>query len=98
MRTAAAAFLALAFALPATARGMGSSQVAALQVALSAKGLYAGTIDGVSGPETAAAVRRFQKQVGLPPDGVAGLRTRQKLGRHGVPELGGRELRLGTAG
>src|SRR5919204_6530358 len=98
MRSAAAATVLAALAFPGVARAVGSSQVAALQVALSARGLYAGTIDGVAGPATSQAVRRFQRRVGLAPDGVAGPATRRKLGRHGLPELGRRQLRLGAVG
>jgi murein DD-endopeptidase MepM/ murein hydrolase activator NlpD len=98
MRTAVAGLCIAAFAFPASAGAVGSSRVAALQVALSAKGLYTGTIDGIAGPATTAAVRRFQKRTGLTPDGVLGPATRRKLGRHGLPELGQRQLNLGAVG
>jgi murein DD-endopeptidase MepM/ murein hydrolase activator NlpD len=99
MRKAATAALVLAaLALPGLASAAGSSEVAALQVALSARGLYAGTIDGVTGPATTTAVKRFQKHAGLTPDGVAGPATRRKLGRHGLPELGRRPLAVGAVG
>jgi peptidoglycan hydrolase-like protein with peptidoglycan-binding domain len=74
------------------AAGAGHSPVAALQVGLSARGLYAGTIDGVAGPRTTAAVRAFQQRVHLPVDGVAGPRTRAALGRYGRYALGSRPL------
>jgi peptidoglycan hydrolase-like protein with peptidoglycan-binding domain len=100
MRSAVVALCiaSLALAAPSAARAVGSSEVAALQVALSAKGLYAGTIDGVAGPATSEAVRRFQQHAGLRPDGVVGLATRRRLGRHGLPELGRRQLRVGAVG
>ena len=98
MRTAAAALVVAALAVPGPARAIGSSEVAALQVALSAKGLYRGAIDGVAGPATTSAVRTFQRRAGLRPDGVLGPATRRKLGRHGLPELGRRQLRLGAVG
>ena len=47
----------VALAFPAGAAGAGDAAVAALQVALSARGLYPGPIDGVAGPETERAVR-----------------------------------------
>jgi peptidoglycan hydrolase-like protein with peptidoglycan-binding domain len=72
--------------------GVGESRVAALQVGLSARGLYAGTIDGLAGPSTAAAVRSFQRRAHLQVDGIAGPRTRAALGRYGRHTLGSRSL------
>jgi peptidoglycan hydrolase-like protein with peptidoglycan-binding domain len=89
-RASLVAALALAFAGPAA--GAGRSPIAALQVGLSARGLYAGTIDGVAGPTTAAAVRAFQRRARLPVDGVAGPRTRAALGRYSRHTLGSRPL------
>ena len=60
--------------------------------ALRARGFYAGSVDGVAGPATSAAVRRLQRRRGLPADGVAGPRTRRALGRRGRPRLGSRPL------
>jgi len=88
----------LAFALPAAAAAAGSPDVAALQVALHARGTYAGTVDGVLGPGTRAGVVRFQRRAGLAPDGIAGPQTRRALGRLGRPPLGSRPLRLGAVG
>lgn len=81
---------------PAAARGR--SRVAALQVALSAHGCYAGTIDGFYGKWTKRGVRRFQRQRGLAVDGIAGPQTRRALGRLGRPVLGTRMLRRGRVG
>jgi murein DD-endopeptidase MepM/ murein hydrolase activator NlpD len=89
---------AAALVLPAATFAAGSADVAALQVALRAKGAYAGTVDGVPGPSTTNAVVRFQKRVGLAADGVAGPRTRRALGRLGAPLLGSRTLRLNAVG
>jgi murein DD-endopeptidase MepM/ murein hydrolase activator NlpD len=92
----AAAFLVgLVLASPATAR---SKNVAALQVALQARGLYAGTIDGVHGPATTAAVRRFQRRAHIAVDGVAGPRTRRALGRYARHRFGSRLLHSGASG
>jgi murein DD-endopeptidase MepM/ murein hydrolase activator NlpD len=92
------AVIAVALVLPASALAMGSPRVAALQVALRAHGTYHGTIDGVRGPRTTLAVRRFQRRAGLTADGVAGRRTRRALGRLGRPRLGARVLRTGRVG
>jgi murein DD-endopeptidase MepM/ murein hydrolase activator NlpD len=99
MARIAAAILLGALALiapPASARV--SSNVAALQVALRAERLYGGTVDGVAGPGTRAAVRRLQARRGLAVDGVAGPRTRRALGRRGRPRLGSRALAAGARG
>jgi len=84
--------------LAAPAASAQSADVAALQVALRAKGLYLPTVDGVRGPQTAEAVRRFQAREGLPADGIAGPATRRALGRRGRPRLGTRALVAGARG
>jgi murein DD-endopeptidase MepM/ murein hydrolase activator NlpD len=70
-----------------------NADVAALQVALWAKGIYRGDVDGLPGPGTAAAVRAFQRRAGLAADGLAGPRTRRALGRHGRHPYATRPLR-----
>jgi Peptidase family M23/Putative peptidoglycan binding domain len=92
--------LALLTALLTTsaAFGMGKPSVAALQVALRARGTYLGTIDGVRGPRTKAAVAAFQRRAGLAADGVVGPRTRAALGRRGHPRLGTRDITFGNVG
>jgi len=92
---AATALLALGLAPVAQAR---SANVAALQVALKAVGLYDGSIDGIRGSGTRRAVRRFQRRHRLAPDGVAGPVTRRALGRRGRPRLGSRAMRRGQRG
>ena len=87
---------ALLFAPPAA--GSGDAGIAALQVALHARGLYAGTIDGLRGPGTTAAVKRFQRRAGLAVDGIAGPRTRRALGHYGRHLLGSRPLARGATG
>src|ERR671925_1046269 len=82
--------LTIAFAAPAGA--VTNPQVPGLQVALRAKGFYRGPIDGIAGPMTARAVRRFQRRAGIVVDGVAGPITRRKLGRLGRPLFGARLL------
>jgi peptidoglycan hydrolase-like protein with peptidoglycan-binding domain len=51
----------------------------ALQHGLAEVGCYPGPIDGVVGPSTVAAIKNFQKAVGLTPDGVYGAKTQQHL-------------------
>jgi murein DD-endopeptidase MepM/ murein hydrolase activator NlpD len=87
-----------AAALAAPAAHAARADVAALQVALRAKGLYTGTIDGVRGPMTSDAVRRLQARRGLVIDGIPGPATRKALGRRGKPPLGSRTLRAGARG
>ena len=73
-------------------------QIAGLQVALRAYGLYLQPVDGVAGPATAAATRAFQRRMGLTPDGLAGPRTRAALGPLGHPLFGRRHLVRGRFG
>ncbi|MEA2166945.1 MAG: hypothetical protein QOF76_245 [Solirubrobacteraceae bacterium] len=87
----------LAIAAPA-ASGRVSGSVAALQVALGATGDYHGDVDGIAGPGTVGAVRRFQARHGLAVDGVAGRATHRKLGRRGRPGWGSRVITLGDRG
>jgi murein DD-endopeptidase MepM/ murein hydrolase activator NlpD len=82
----------------ASAHAAGNADVAALQVALRATGYYAGSVDGVNGPGTRAAVSRFQGRHGLAADGVAGAATKSALGRRGRPVYGSRTLSRGASG
>src|SRR5919197_1151283 len=81
-----------ALVLPARGHAITNPQIPGLQVALKAKGFYAGPIDGIAGPLTAQGVRRFQRSAGLVVDGVAGPLTRGKLGPLGRPLFGERRL------
>jgi murein DD-endopeptidase MepM/ murein hydrolase activator NlpD len=101
MRRAAAVivFLALVLAPNSFAALAGDPEVAALQVGLRHGGFYAGSVDGVLGGSTVAAVRRLQRAAGITVDGVPGRRTRIALGRYGHrAPLGGRLLTVGTRG
>lgn len=62
---------------PGTGYGIdgGSRAVRQLQRRLRSGGYLAGPVDGVYGPRTAMAVRRFQGANGLVADGVAGAQT-----------------------
>lgn len=83
---------------PAAAPAVGNPELAAVQVALRAKRLYHGTIDGLPGPATTAAVQALQHRVGLVPDGVTGPETMAALGRLAGPALGSRRLATGAVG
>jgi|SRR5438132_794960 len=95
-----AVFLAVlvALALAPAASASRNAGIAALQVALHARGLYLGTIDGQNGPATTVAIKQFQLRAGLRPDGVPGAATRRALGRYGKHMLGSRPLTRGAAG
>jgi murein DD-endopeptidase MepM/ murein hydrolase activator NlpD len=96
-RLTALAVVALLGAVAAPPAQAGS-RAAALQVALHAKGLYRGSIDGIAGPGTRAAVRHLQARRGLVVDGIVGPATRRALGRRGRPSLGRREIGRGDRG
>lgn len=85
----------LLLAAPAAAY---NPQIAGLQVALRAHGLYKGPIDGIQGAGTRKAVRAFQRRSKLQADGLAGPSTRSALGRLGRPFYGTRVLHRGMAG
>jgi murein DD-endopeptidase MepM/ murein hydrolase activator NlpD len=85
-------------ALVAPAAIAASANVAALQVALRARGFYEGDVDGIDGPGTRDAIRRLQARKGLAVDGVAGPATRRALGRRGRPRLGSRAMTLDDRG
>lgn len=61
---------------------MGSSgtQVRTLQTKLNNWGYDAGTVDGIFGSKTQAAVKRFQQKNGLVVDGIVGAKTAAALG------------------
>ena len=61
--------------LPALTR----SHVIALQTALNERGFDSGTIDGMVGPATREAIRRYQRSIGVPPDGYPTLDLLQRL-------------------
>lgn len=92
--------LAIAFAIVGAAVSTAAArvQVVGLQVALRAKGLYLGPIDGIYGPMSARALRRFQRRAGLDVDGRVGPATRQALGPLGRPSFGSRTQSRGALG
>jgi Transglycosylase SLT domain/Putative peptidoglycan binding domain len=91
----AALLVGLTLAAPAQAR---NPQIAGLQVALRAYGLYNGPIDAIAGPMTVRATKTFQRRAGIPVDGRAGPATRRALGPLGAPVFGHRTLRRGLFG
>jgi peptidoglycan hydrolase-like protein with peptidoglycan-binding domain len=97
-RYVAFASLLVALVAAAPAPAVVDPHTAGVQVALRAKGLYHGQIDGIRGPLTNRAVRTFQRRARLQVDGVAGPRTRAKLGRLGRPLYGRRLIRRGLVG
>ena len=78
--------------------GRPSGRIAALQVGLRAQRLYAGPIDGLTGPLTKAGLTRLQRTHGMRADGRLGAQERRALGLLGTPLLGQRELWPGLAG
>jgi len=97
VRLAVIAATAALAAPTAALAGNVNPQIAGLQVALRAHGLYLAQIDGVAGPRTAMAVHAFQREHGLP-IGPADTRTRLALGPLGRPLFGSRVLRRGDFG
>jgi peptidoglycan hydrolase-like protein with peptidoglycan-binding domain len=85
-------------ALLAPVAATASSGTAALQVALRARGLYVGDVDGLRGPVTDGAIRAFQSRAGIVVDGIPGPQTRRRLGWRGRPALGRRVLQAGRRG
>lgn len=85
-------------AAPAALASVRNPQIAGLQVALRAQGLYRGPIDAIAGPKTVAAVRQFQRIHHLRVTGIANARTRLALGPLGRPLFGARTLRKGAFG
>jgi len=59
---------------------LSTSQVKTLQTKLKRWGYYTGSVDGIYGPKTKAAVKSFQKKNGLVVDGVVGPKTAAALG------------------
>lgn len=51
-----------------------------VQTRLKKWGYYTGSVDGINGPKTIAAVKAFQKKYGLTQDGIVGPLTAAKMG------------------
>ena len=76
---AAADSAAAAAAQPTVYSGSRGESVKTLQERLNAKGYNAGSVDGIFGKNTRAAVMAFQKANGLAADGIVGKLTWAKL-------------------
>jgi murein DD-endopeptidase MepM/ murein hydrolase activator NlpD len=93
-RTAAVTFF-LALLLAPGAFAAGDPEIAALQVGLRNRGLYAGSVDGVLSESTVSAVKRLQRQAGISVNGLPGSQTRAALGGYGRPAPLGRRVLAG---
>lgn len=51
-----------------------------VQTVLKKWGYYKGSVDGINGPKTKDAVKRFQRKYGLTADGIVGPLTASKMG------------------
>jgi murein DD-endopeptidase MepM/ murein hydrolase activator NlpD len=96
--TALFACTIVALSLVGAAAAAGDPNTAALQVTLRARGLYGGTIDGLTGPQTQSAVRAFQRRAGLPATGGLDTQTRSALGAYAQTPLGSRVMSEGMSG
>jgi membrane-bound lytic murein transglycosylase B len=66
-------------AWPRDLAALSRTQVIELQTALNARGFDSGIADGAAGPATRDALRRFQRSIGVPPDGYPTLELLQRL-------------------
>ena len=60
--------------------GSSGSLVRTVQTKLKNWGYYTGSVDGIYGPKTVAAVKYFQRKNGLTADGIVGNKTAQAMG------------------
>ncbi|WP_041259837.1 peptidoglycan-binding protein [Pseudofrankia inefficax] len=77
---------------------VGGPDVELLQDALAAVGYDPGRLDGIYGPLTASAVRRYQGVRGIAQDGIVGPATWEALAAEPNSPLAGRPLRVTIAG
>ena len=66
-RIVACAVVFAALWYPARAEAITNPQIPGLQVALRAKGLYPGPIDGIAGKRTLAALNAYRQSISLAP-------------------------------
>lgn len=84
--TVRSTFTAKAVTTPQIRQGARGSAVLRMQQLLEARGYELGPQDGIFGPMTAAAVRRFQAANGLVVDGICGPKTWGKLLSSSAPK------------
>lgn len=60
--------------------GSRGDEVKQIQTKLKNWGYYSGSVDGIYGSATLAAVKKFQQKNGLTADGIAGTKTLQAMG------------------
>ena len=60
--------------------GLTTSQIKTVQTKLKNWGYYKGSVDGIYGSQTKAAVKYFQRNNGLTVDGIVGAQTAKALG------------------
>lgn len=74
----------MAFAAPtysnSVVEALSTSQIKTMQTKLKRWGYYKGSVDGIYGSKTKAAVKLFQKRNGLVVDGIVGKKTLAALG------------------
>lgn len=78
-------FVSLASASGSFQEGDQGQEVATMQRQLDALGYNAGSVDGDFGSQTTAAVKAFQRDRGLDPDGVVGNATYRALMGRDIP-------------
>ena len=88
MKRIALLLLASVFCLPVRA----DTQTQAVQEALKSEGFYYGETDGTPGPETAAALKRYQIRNGLEVTGSVNAETSKALGLGGQGPASGTEI------
>ncbi len=80
MRTILAGSLLAISLLAVPVLAQNSTTVRDAQQALKDKGMYDGEVDGLNGPMTRAAVRKYQQSQNIAPDGRLGPKTLDTLG------------------
>lgn len=76
-------------------QGSSGQAVTTIQEKLKRWGYYSGTVDGVYGSGTVAAVKKFQRTNGLTEDGVCGSSTLKALGMEQQASSGGNQTGSG---